>query len=130
MSRTLTNSFTDFHLINLGSGLNGRGPFVLRQDGVPPNSMDMQEDRFFLRRDGVWVINFAVYDLSEEEQQAYIFHDIPAVWAAVETLTGPLVVESALPPGKSRAALLASVQSTMSRLLAHLRDAPGTPLAR
>lgn len=129
-ARTLTNSFFDFHLLNLAYGPNGRGPFVLRQEGVPPNSMDGQEDRYILRRDGVWVINFAVFDLSEEEQQEFVFKDIPEVWAAVEVLTGPVRVEAALPPGKSRAVLLAEMQSTMNRLLMHVRDAKGAMLQR
>ena len=51
----LTNSYHNCELLNLGHGPNGRGPFVIRQEGTPPGSMTFQPDRFLLRKDGTWV---------------------------------------------------------------------------
>ena len=45
--RILTNNYQDCKFLNLGSNKNGRGPYVLRQDGVSPGSLREQEDRFF-----------------------------------------------------------------------------------
>ena len=63
--RILTNAYQDCELLNLGFNKNGRGPYVIRQDGIPPDSLEAQEDRFLLRKDGTWVLNITVYTLSE-----------------------------------------------------------------
>jgi hypothetical protein len=36
--RILTNRYQDCELLNLGTNKNGRGPYVLRQDGIPPEA--------------------------------------------------------------------------------------------
>jgi len=38
--RTLTNDYNDCELVNLGYNRDGRGPYILRQDGVPPDSLN------------------------------------------------------------------------------------------
>jgi hypothetical protein len=55
--------------------MGGDQPYVLRQDGVPPGSMQAQEDRFLLRKDDTWVLNITVYTLPEKEQEQFIFQD-------------------------------------------------------
>jgi hypothetical protein len=130
MPRLLTNDFIDFHLIDLGYNTHGHGPFILRQEGMAPNSPDLYDDRFLLRRDGTWVINLTFFQLSEADQQAFVFKDIPEVWATVEALPGTPVIEAHLPPGKSRAELLAGAQATMSRVMLHVHQAEGSRLTR
>jgi hypothetical protein len=53
--RIVTDDYQDFQLLNLGTNKNGHGPYVIRQDGVPPGSSSSQEDRFLLRKDGTWI---------------------------------------------------------------------------
>ena len=121
--RILTNAYQDCELLNLGFNKNGRGPYVIRQDGIPPGS---QEDRFLLRKDGTWVLNITVYTLSEKEQEQFIFQDAAELYATVEKLYGKPVVEAALPPGKSRAELLAAINTTISKVWSRMREARAT----
>ena len=65
--KILTNNVADCQLLNLETGQNRRGPYVLRQDGVAPGSMHVKTHRFLLRRDGTWVNSLAVYVLPEAE---------------------------------------------------------------
>jgi hypothetical protein len=121
--RNLTNDYRDCELLNLGYNRDGRGPYILRQEGVPPDSVTAEEDRFLLRKDLTWVINLTVFTLPEKEQEQFIFKDIPEIYAAVEKLIGKPVVEDALPPGKSRAELSAAIETTVSKLWSRIRDA-------
>ena len=124
--RILTNAYQDCELLNLGFNKNGRGPYVIRQDGIPPDSLEAQEDRFLLRKDGTWVLNITVYTLSEKEQEQFIFQDAAELYATVEKLYGKPVVEAALPPGKSRAELLAAINTTISKVWSRMREARAT----
>jgi diacylglycerol kinase (ATP) len=124
--RVLTNMYQDCELLNLGFNKNGRGPYVLRQDGIPPDSLEELEDRFLLRKDGTWVLNITVYTLSEKEQEQFIFQDAAELYATVEKLYGKPVVEAELPPGKSRAELLAAINTTISKVWSRMREARAT----
>ena len=124
--RILTNAYQDCELLNLGFNKNGRGPYVIRQDGIPPDSLEAQEDRFLLRKDGTWVLNITVYTLSEKEQEQFVFQDAAELYATVEKLYGKPVVEAELPPGKSRAELLAAVNTTISKVWSRMREARAT----
>ena len=53
---------------------------------------------FWLRKDGTWVLNIAVYTLSEKEQEQFIFQDAAELYATVEKLYGKPVVEAELQP--------------------------------
>ena len=64
--------------------------------------------------------------LPEKEQEQFLFKDAAELSAAMEKLAGKPVVENALPPGKSRAELLAAVETTGSRLWTRIRDAHAT----
>ncbi len=128
--RILTNMHQDCEMLNLGFNKNGRGPYVLRQDGVPPDSLQAEEDRFLLRKDGTWVLNITVYALPEKEQEQFIFQDAAEMYATVEKLVGKPVVEDALPPGKSRAELLAAVDTTISKVWSRMRQARATRLTK
>lgn len=126
---TLTNHSSDCELLNLRYNPNGRGPYVIRQDGIPPGSSTLGEDRFFLRKDGTWVLNFAVFVLPEKEQeQKFVYTDIAEVLSTLQTLLGRPVVEVKLPDGTSRAEVLAAMSSTNSRIWSRIRDARGTKI--
>ena len=124
--RILTNAYQDCELLNLGFNKNGRGPYVIRQDGIPPDSLEAQEDRFLLRKDGTWVLNITVYTLSEKEQEQFVFQDAAELYATVEKLYGKPVVEAALPPGKSRTELLAAINTTISKVWSRMRESRAT----
>jgi hypothetical protein len=129
-ARTLTNDCHDCELLNLGYNKDGRGPYVLRQDGVPPDSLDSQEYRFLLRKDLTWVLNLTVFALPEKEQEQFIFQNAAELHAAVENLIGKPVVEDALPAGKTRAELSAGIETTLSKVWSRMREARATKLTK
>ena len=120
---TLTNHYVSCKLLNLGYGPKGRGPFVVRQEGTPPGSTTFEVDPFLLRKDGTWVINLAVFALSDKEKEEFFFPTSAEAIALLEGLVGDPVVESALPSGKSRAELKNAAQSTITGLWAKIREA-------
>jgi hypothetical protein len=120
--RTLTNDHQDFELLNLGTNATGHGPYVIRQDGVPPGSSSSQEDSFLLRKDGTWVLDVAAFTLPEGEQE-FVFQNAAELYATVQELGGNPVVEDKLPPGKSRAELNAAIETTISRVWSQIKEA-------
>ena len=128
--RTLTNNYQDCELLNLGYNSDGRGPYILRQNGVPPNSVTPHEYRFLLRKDLTWVLNLIVFALPEKELENFIYKDVAELYVAVEELGGTPVVEDALPPGKSHAELSAAIEITTSKLWSRIRDARATRLVK
>jgi hypothetical protein len=126
--RTLTNDYNDCELLNLGYNRNGHGPYVVRQDGVAPESLRTQEDRFYLRKDGTWVLNVTALTLPEKEQEQFIFENAAELYATVQDLGGKPVVEDTLPPGKSRAELDATIETSISKLWGRINEARATRL--
>lgn len=114
--RVLTNDYRDFELLNLGYQPDGRGPYVVRQEGIPPNSVTTEEDRFLLRKDGVWILNLAVFALPEKAQTEFLFQDVGEVFATVEKLVGIPTVEDQLPADKTPAELLEAMRTSQDRL--------------
>jgi hypothetical protein len=121
--RTLTNDYNDCELLNLGYNRNGHGPYVVRQDGVAPESLRTQEDRFYLRKDG---LNVTALTLPEKEQEQFIFENAAELYATVQDLGGKPVVEDTLPPGKSRAELDATIETSISKLWGRINEARAT----
>ena len=83
----------------------------------------MKQELFLLRHDGVWVLNLAVFALTEAEQQRFLYATAVDVMKALDSLTGDPVVEDKLPEGVSRNELLAGAETTASRILSGLRNA-------
>ena len=124
--RTLTNDYHDFELVNLKFSESGRGPYSIRQDGVPSGADIQQEDRYLLRKDGVWVLNFRVFLLSEEDQQQFLYDSIGEVQGIIQNLSGKPTVEAGLPDGKSREELLQAADTTRDRIFRHIQEAHGS----
>jgi len=82
--RMLTNDYQDCELLNLATNKNGHGPYVIRQDGVPPGSSSSQEDRFLLRKDGTWVLDVTAFTLAEKEQEQFVFQNAAELYATVQ----------------------------------------------
>jgi hypothetical protein len=111
-------------LLNLGYGPGGKGPYVLRQEGNVPGSMDLRQNTYLLRKDGVWVLNYAIFALPEAEQEVALY---PTLAEAMTMLTGLAggepVIDSALPEGRTLEQLQAATEGTANRLLTRLRQA-------
>ena len=126
--RTLTNDPRDLEVLNLGSSATGHGPFVVRQEGYVRGREELGADRFFLRRDGVWVLNLAVCALPPDGQRAFFFESLGDVAALLEDLpTGPRV-EPDIPPGLTRAAALAAFHRDDNLLWQRMTRASVHPL--
>lgn len=111
---TLTNSYHNCDLINLGYGQGGRGPYVVRQEASPPGSMTLQQDRFLLRKDGTWVLNLAVFILSEKDKEQFLFENSGEAVKLLSDLVGDPVVDMSLPEGSSAEKLQAAAQTTLT----------------
>jgi len=126
---TIANDYNRCEMLNLGSAPGGRGPFAIRQEGSAPGSMTLQQERFLLRHDGVWVLNITALSLPEKEQDKFLYATSTEVMAVLEKLTGDPVVEDKLPEGKSKAEVLALLEASASRLVSGLRNARSSPVA-
>lgn len=120
---TISNNYQNCELLNLAYGSGGRGPFILRQEGTPPGSMTFQPERFLLRKDGTWVVNLAVFPLSEKDKEQFLFESAAEAMQLLEELRGEPMVESALPAGTSAEQLKAAAQSTLSGIWARMQSA-------
>jgi hypothetical protein len=120
---TLTNSYHSCEMINLGYGPGGRGPFIVRQEGSPPGSMSLQQDRFLLRKDGTWVLNLAVFALSEKEKEDFLYENSGECVKLVSSLSGDPVVDTSLPEGTSIEKLSAAAQTTITGIWGKIREA-------
>ncbi len=120
---TLSNAFQQCELLNLGYGPNGRGPFVVRQTGTPAGSVTFDADTFLLRRDGTWVLNLAVFALSEKDKEDFLYATSAEVMEMLGALTGEPIVQAGLPEGKSREELKSAAQSTLTGIWGRMQGA-------
>lgn len=127
----ISHSVDRFKLLNLGYQPGGKGPYVIRQDGHRPGSMTMEEHRFYLLKDGSWMLNYAFFLLPEDEQKRHLFESLQEVFAAIEDLAGKkVVVHDQLPEGATREKILASMRDIGSRLSQRLYEAKAGSLRR
>jgi hypothetical protein len=86
--------------------------------------MDLRQNTYLLRKDGVWVLNYAIFALPEAEQEVALY---PTLAEAMTMLTGLAggepVIDSALPEGRTLEQLQAATEGTANRLLTRLRQA-------
>lgn len=52
---TITNHYTNAHVLNLGNDSGKPGPVIAVQNGVAPGDMTVKQKMFLLCRDGAWV---------------------------------------------------------------------------
>ena len=111
-------------LLNLGYGPGGKGPYVLRQEGNEPGSLDLRQNVYLLRKDGVWVLNLAIFALPEAEQEVVLYPTVAEAMKMLSGLSGGVpVIEATLPAGRTLEEMRAATDSTASRLISRLRDA-------
>jgi hypothetical protein len=118
-------------LLNLGYGPEGKGPYVLRQEGNVPGSMDLRQNTYLLRKDGVWVLNLVIFALPEAEQEVVLYSTLSEAMTMLTGLSGgEPVIDSALPEGRTLEQLQAATEGTANRLLTRLRQAKREPMNR
>lgn len=111
-------------LLNLGYGPQGKGPYVVRQHGHEPGSMDLTQNVYFLRKDGVWVWNLAVISLPETEQESVLYGTLAEAMSMLTELSGGTpVVDAALPAGRTVEELQSAAADTANRLVSRLHAA-------
>jgi hypothetical protein len=84
--RILTNDYNDCELLNLATNKNGQGPYVIRQDGVPPGELKLARRSLFTPKDGTWVLNITAFTPRKEQQ--FIFQNAAELYATVQELGG------------------------------------------
>ena len=100
IASSITNQFQNFHVQNLCRlihGVEGRGPFIVTQDGAAPNDPQMRECAFVLTKRGTWLHFYLYLALSEKvrEQCAY-FETVAEVLQRADTLPAKVTVEDAV----------------------------------
>lgn len=119
----LTNNYQNCELLNLKYGSQGKGPFMVRQDATRPGSMTFKAERFLLRKDGVWVLNLAVFSKSEKEKEQFLFESAGEAIQLLAELRGEPIAETSLPEGTSIEQLQAAAQSTITGIWARMQNA-------
>lgn len=114
--RMLTNDYHDFHLLNLGLDEDGRGPYLVIQEGVPPGAMKLEQDRFILLRGGTWMLNFTFMTLPEAEQHRHLFATVADVYEQVKQLPHTPRVNAELPADMNRDQILRAVDRSQNHL--------------
>ena len=113
----LSNDFDRCEVINLAQDPQGRGPYLVRQEGYPPGSTDFISKRFLLQKDGRWLLNFAFVMLPEAEQEAQMFHSLKDVLTLLDELsTKPVQADDTLPEGVSAEVILSRFEMCTHRI--------------
>jgi len=98
-TRALTNSHQDFQVLNLSEILHraeGRGPYLVTQDGCDPNDPTMRQCSFVLTKRGTW-FHFYLYLALPEAVRGKLAHfeDIPEIVRCTGSLPAKVIVEDA-----------------------------------
>ena len=99
IASSITNQFQNFHVQNLCQlvhHVEGRGPFIVTQDGAAPDDPQMRECSFVLTKRGTW-LHFYLYLALPEKVRAQCAHfeTIAEVLQRADTLPANVVVEDA-----------------------------------
>jgi hypothetical protein len=126
----LSNHPDAFELVNLRWHESGHGPYLIRQDGCPPcDTRVPPEGRYFLMKDGTWLLNITYCNLPRPEQARGLYESIQEVFATIEGLDSKPVVDSALPEGISHESLLSGMGQTAREFLDKSQHYPSSPLS-
>ena len=124
----LSNDPARCEVMNLGWGPKGHGPYLVRQEGHAPGSVDFRPQRFILLKDGRWLINLAFVMLSEADQVAQLFHHLTDVLVFLDSLSDkPVVADAALPPDTSAEEIMTHFEQCTHRILRGMRSCMVTP---
>ncbi len=110
-------------VLDLAWGVHGHGPYLVRQAGYLPGSLDLTTQQFVLQKSGVWLINFAFVMLPEAEQEAQLFHSLAEVSEFLDQLCArPVCVDDSLPEGSRVSEILAHFECCTRRILRGMRS--------
>jgi hypothetical protein len=124
----LSNDPARCEVMNLGWGPQGHGPYLVRQEGYAPGSVDFRAQRFILQKDGRWLINLAFVMLPEAEQEAQLFHHLTDVLVFLDALSDkPVMADDKLPKGTSAEEIMAQFEQCTHRILRGMRSCTVTP---
>lgn len=98
-ANAITNRYQDFQVLNLCQVVHhveGRGPFIVTQDGCDPNDPTMRACSFVLTRRGTWLHFYLYLALPESvRQHCAHFETVADMLQRADALQGKVVVESA-----------------------------------
>jgi hypothetical protein len=119
----LSNDPEHCDVMNLGYGPNGHGPYLVRQEGYVPGSMDLRPQRFILQKDGRWLLNLAFVMMPEAEQEKQLFQDLTEVLRFLDAQGAqPVRADAALPPGTTPEEIMTHFEQCTHRILKGMRN--------
>ena len=97
-TRTITNNYQDFQLLELSKLLHteGRGPFMVVQEGCAPDDSSSRHCSFVLTHRGTWLHYYLYLALPEEVRRVAMFDTVADVFARAETMPARVKVEDAM----------------------------------
>ncbi len=99
-ARAITNRYQDFQVLNLSQlvhHLEGRGPFMVTQDGCDPDDPTSRSCSFVLTKRGTWLHFYLYLALPESvRQNCAHFDTVAEVLQRADTLPSRVMVEDAL----------------------------------
>jgi hypothetical protein len=124
----LSNDPARCEVMNLGWGPHGHGPYLVRQEGHAPDSVDFRPQRFILQKDGRWLINLAFVMLPEANQEAQLFHHLTDVLVFLDALSDkPVVADDKLPKDSSAEEIMTHFEQCTHRILRGMRSCTVAP---
>lgn len=119
----LSNDPARCEVLNLGYGPGGHGPWLVRQEGYPPESVTLRRDYYILQRDGTWLLNLAYVMLPEPEQEKQLFHSMSEISRFLEHLAAqPLSCAGSIPAGHTAAEILEHFEQCTHRILQGMKE--------
>lgn len=98
-ANAISNRYQDFQVLNLCQlvhHVDGRGPFMVTQDGCDPNDPTMRACSFVLTKRGTWLHFYLYLALPESvRQHCAHFETVADVLQRADALPGKVVVENA-----------------------------------
>jgi len=98
-ANAISNRYQDFQVLNLCQlvhHVDGRGPFMVTQDGCDPNDPTMRACSFVLTKRGTWLHFYLYLALPESvRQHCAHFETVDDVLQRADALPGRVVVENA-----------------------------------
>ena len=98
-ANAITNRSQDFKILNLCQLVNhveGRGPFMVTQDGCDPNDSAMRQCSFVLTRRGTWLHFYLYLALPETvRQKCAHFETVTEALQRSDSLPSKVIVEDA-----------------------------------
>ena len=124
----LSNDPARCEVMNLHYAPHGHGPYLVRQEGYAPDSMNLRPEPFILQKDGRWLINLAFVLLPEEEQERQLFHSLTEVLIFLDGLAArPVVADARLPEDVSTGEILTHFEQCTRHILRGMRNCTLSP---